>query len=336
MASTNHSGSNPLSILVKGLAPAYALMTGWAATDLLRSHAWGSEGRPGWANHPGRVGLLAGLTLLAIWLAAIWWNSRWMRNVITMAKARYEAWYRWSLAAGIVVGTGVGFLLVLFEPTRRIPTGLLFLFILGLTAIAFVPSVSNSMDLETLAREQRSLLLQSQLAPHFLFNSLSTLKGQIASDPQEAQSTADRLARLFQELMDMGSAASVPLSRELAFVEAYLGLEQARLGDRLKVRIEVPEELETLAVPALGLQVLVENAVRHAIASRVEGGTLTVRASRQDGVLRLSVTDPGDGTSPRAGTGRGLAALRARLERPEDLTFRVTPEGHVATLSLRT
>jgi LytS/YehU family sensor histidine kinase len=135
--------------------------------------------------------------------------------------------------------------------------------------------------------------------------------------------------------MDLGSQTSVSLARELAFVEAYLGLEQARLGERLQVNIQVPDDLENFPIPPLSLQVLVENAVRHAIAPRLKGGLLSIRACRVPAGLQLMVEDPGNGQSPIPGTGRGLEVLRARLARPSDLAFEKIPGGHRATLVLR-
>jgi LytS/YehU family sensor histidine kinase len=218
---------------------------------------------------------------------------------------------------------------------HRFPPETLGIIFIGTLATLLMGGQTELLRLQDLARTQRELLMQSQLAPHFLFNSLGTLKNQIAEDPLEAQATADRLSRLFRELMDLGNQTSVPLGRELSFVEAYLGLEQARLGQRLQVHIEVPDELESLPVPPLSLQVLVENAIRHAIAPRIEGGLLTVRASRTPSGLLLTVTDPGNGTSLIQGTGRGLQVLRARLVHPSDLTFLTTATGHTASLLVR-
>jgi LytS/YehU family sensor histidine kinase len=217
----------------------------------------------------------------------------------------------------------------------QVPDPALSVIFFGTVATVALTTMGAYFRLESLVRTQRDMLMQAQLAPHFLFNSLSTLKGQIADEPFEAQVTADRLSRLFRDLMDMGSQTSVPLSRELAFVEAYLGLEQARLGQRLQVSIEVPSELEDAAVPPLSLQVLVENAVRHAIAPQVEGGLLSIRACRVPEGLQLIVEDPGTGQSANPGTGRGLQVLRSRLARPSDLSFQRSPQGHRATLLLR-
>jgi hypothetical protein len=101
------------------------------------------------------------------------------------------------------------------------------------------------------------------------------------------------------------------------------------------VRIDVPEELEAFPVPPLCLQVLAENAVRHAIAPRIQGGRLSIRALRAGSGLQLLVTDPGDGTSAQTGSGRGLKVLRARLEMSGDLSFQCSAAGHTATLLVR-
>jgi LytS/YehU family sensor histidine kinase len=252
-----------------------------------------------------------------------------------MGRARYRAWYKWSMLVGILGGLLFAHFEHRFVQVQRVPETALSAIFLGTIATAMMSSMGGYYRLESLVRTQRDLLVQSQLAPHFLFNSLSTLKGQIAAEPQEAEATADRLARLFRDLMDLGQQTMVPLNRELAFVEAYLGLEQARLGQRLQVSIEVPSELEDVPVPPLSLQVLVENGVRHAIAPQVEGGLLSIRACRVPEGLQLIVEDPGTGQSPNPGTGRGLQVLRSRLARPSDLAFERIQERHRATLLLR-
>ena len=168
------------------------------------------------------------------------------------------------------------------------------------------------------AREQ---VLSAKLAPHFLFNTLNTLHAQIEADPRGAQATTERLAALFRQVLEVSDRPTVPLRQELAFVEAYLGIEQARLGDRLQVRIEVPEELEACEVPPLSLQVLVENAVKHGLSSLEEGGEIHLRAAMEGPDLLLEVCDPGPGTGGESGTGTALETLRARLARPEDLTL---------------
>ena len=172
-------------------------------------------------------------------------------------------------------------------------------------------------------REARDAALRARLAPHFIFNALGTLQAQIEKDPAAATATADALARLFRQALAAAGRPTVPLREELDFVEAYLGIERSRLGHRLRVKVDVPEELEEIEIPPLSLQVLVENAIQHGVAPREDGGEIRVRARRSGygenpGVV-LSVDNPLAPAS-RPGTGNGLETLRGRLANPGDLT----------------
>ncbi len=200
--------------------------------------------------------------------------------------------------------------------------------VLGLVFDRLERSRSRATAHEAAAREARDQELRARLAPHFIFNTLNTLEAQIDHEPVEAKATTQKLAALFRRVIDVTRQRTVPLAEELEFVEAYLGIERARLGARLGVRIEVPEELETVEVPPLSLHVLVENAVLHGVAASERGGTVVVRAERVADTIRLSVTDPGDGTSPQRGSGTALDVLRLRLARPEDLRMERSADGY--------
>ncbi len=177
------------------------------------------------------------------------------------------------------------------------------------------------------AEAAQEAALRSRLVPHFIFNALNTLHAQIQGDPKGAEATTERLADLFRQVLALSDDATIPLKQELAFVEAYLGVEQARLGARMKVVVEVPEDLETLPIPPLSLQVLVENAIKHGVAPLEQGGVVRIGAERREGALYLWVEDPGNGASPNKGTGTALETLRQRLARPEDLTMERTATG---------
>ncbi len=199
-----------------------------------------------------------------------------------------------------------------------------------LAALAFLLVEPALLVLEgrMLLAEAREGALRARLSPHFLFNTLNTLEAQIEDDPKGALDTTQRLSSLFEQVLRVTDRPTVPLREELALVEDMLALERRRLGDRLGVRIEVPEELLDREIPVLGLQTLVENAIRHAIAPRVEGGTVTLRAEAEGAGLRITVEDSGDGTAQgKPGTGRALANLRARLRRPTDLVLERFDQG---------
>jgi LytS/YehU family sensor histidine kinase len=176
--------------------------------------------------------------------------------------------------------------------------------------------------------EAREQALRAKLAPHFIFNTLNTLHAQIEQDPRGAQATTERLAQLFRQVISASDHLTIPLRQELAFVEAYLGIEQARLGGRLRVVIEIPEELESAEVPPLSLQVLVENAVKHGVAPREQGGEVRIGVEKRADFLHLWVEDPGSGISSEKGTGTALETLRQRLESPLDLEMGLVAGRH--------
>jgi hypothetical protein len=179
-----------------------------------------------------------------------------------------------------------------------------------------------------LAKEAKAQAMAARLAPHFIFNTLNTLHAQIEVDPKAAQVTTERLADLFRQVVSVAGLPSIPLKQELAFVEAYLGIEQVRLGERLCVTLQLPENLETGEIPPLSLQVLVENAIKHGVAPLEMGGEVRIGAERRDGFLHLWVEDPGPGFSSQQGTGTALSTLRQRLDRPEDLEMGLVNGRH--------
>jgi len=186
-----------------------------------------------------------------------------------------------------------------------------------------------------LLKEARYQAMGARLAPHFIFNTLNTLHAQIGADPKGAEGTTEKLAALFRQAIEVAERATVPLRLELTFIEAYLGIEQARLGERLRVRVEVPEALEPIEIPPMSLQVLVENAIKHGVAPLEQGGEVHIGAAQRDGALHLWVEDPGTGISPLKGTGTALETLRQRLERPEDLVMGMVDGRHRVSFKWR-
>jgi hypothetical protein len=155
--------------------------------------------------------------------------------------------------------------------------------------------------------------LRMQLHPHFLFNALNGISALIPRDPEAADEMLSRLGQLLRKSLDRREAQTVPLREELAFLDDYLELERLQYADRLSVTVAVPEALLDLPVPALLLQPLVENALRHGLAPKAEGGTLRLAASRREGRLLLAVEDDGYGLPDPLQEGHGLRQVRERL-----------------------
>ena len=193
---------------------------------------------------------------------------------------------------------------------------------------------------ERLARgltEARLQALKMQLQPHFLFNTLNAISALIPANAQPARRMVAQLGDMLRIALDHEDTQEVTLRDELAFLEPYLEIEQARLGDRLTVAMDVDPGLLDARVPHLILQPLVENAVRHGIAPRIEPGTVRISASPGAGgrSLELEVRDDGPGIEgddrAAARKGVGLSNIQSRLQQlygdEQRLELRSHPDG---------
>jgi LytS/YehU family sensor histidine kinase len=177
-----------------------------------------------------------------------------------------------------------------------------------------------------LATEAELRALRAQINPHFLFNALTTIGYLIQVSPNQAMDTLMRLTALLRAVLRHSDGEFISLGEEMELVEAYLDIERARFEDRLRVSIDVPDSLRELRVPALVIQPLVENAIKHGISPLIAGGEVTIAArlehddSNRTDTLRIIVRDTGAGASDetlRHGRTRGfgLNSIEERLER---------------------
>jgi len=178
----------------------------------------------------------------------------------------------------------------------------------------------RASQLESRLAQAQLDVLRMQLQPHFLFNTLHTISAFMQEGEIEAADRMiTRLSDLLRLALDSAGRQEVPLRQEMDFLSRYLEIQQIRFQDQLRMRLEVPDELLDACVPSLMLQPLVENAIRHGVTPRAEGGEVTVTVAREDGRLRIVVRDDGPGLSVSGarsgnGSGVGLANTRARLE----------------------
>jgi LytS/YehU family sensor histidine kinase len=179
-------------------------------------------------------------------------------------------------------------------------------------------------------------LLKSQLNPHFLFNALNGLRSLIADDPGRARDSVTQLARLLRYTFASGEDDLVSLERELEMVDDYLALESMRLAERLTIEREIEPAARTSRVPAMLLQTLVENAIKHGIAPLKPGGTLRIEARVVDAVLELRVDNPRPMDNPPSTGGVGLRNATERLRllfgRHATLRLDLTRLGHATAL----
>jgi hypothetical protein len=264
----------------------------------------------------------------------------WLRQNSPENPDNLERWPAWRLMApwvvvsavvGYFAGTGIGDMItrphVTLAASERMTHMLLLGVIIaitiavGITYLIYVQGRMASMEFQTqkairLAAENQLKLLESQLEPHMLFNTLANLRALIGRDPTRAQGMLDHLIAYLRATLEASRTGAHPLASEFERIEDYLELMQIRMGARLHIHLDLPGELAGLPVPPLLLQPLVENSIKHGLEPKVKGGRIEVSASRRDGLLLLNVRDTGAGLSPlaRPGSNFGLQHIRERLQ----------------------
>ncbi len=185
---------------------------------------------------------------------------------------------------------------------------------------------TETAEAESLRRqvvEARMAAMQAQVEPHFLFNTLASIDHLIQTDPPRASQMQKNLIALLRasmptmrETSNEGTSGPRELAREIAVIKPYLEILKVRMEERLETRIDVPEGLMSAEFPAMMIQTLVENAIKHGLEPKAEGGQLRVAAEIVHGKLQVTVSDTGlgFGKAPTAGTGVGLANIRERLQ----------------------
>jgi two-component system LytT family sensor kinase len=212
--------------------------------------------------------------------------------------------------------------------------------------VTFIDGVAAQLSaaLEGLdARAERQLAsqaevraLRAQINPHFLFNSLNSLADMV-KDSSRTEETVLNLARVFRYALESTRNASVPLDEELRFVASYLNIEQVRFEDRLRFNIDCSHALRGKCVPPMLIQPLVENAINHGLAPKVEGGFINIVVRQVDAsALRITVEDTGVGFDPaKAGGGVGVENVRRRVQAmPEGRFEIVSRPGEGARITL--
>ena len=206
-------------------------------------------------------------------------------------------------------------------------------------------SAMHGAEVDRLALERemsaaRLQVLQAQIEPHFLFNTLANVRRLYQTNPASGRDTLDNLMRYLEVALPRMRDDSSTLGREEVLIESFLNVQKIRMGDRLAFAIEIPHELSALTVPPMMLLTLVENSLKHGLNPLLEGGVIRVDATVRDDRLFMSVTDTGRGFGQgTSGGGTGLANIRARLAAMYGDAAKLalsanTPRGVVATISM--
>jgi len=195
---------------------------------------------------------------------------------------------------------------------------------------------AEALQAETAAK---LALLQAQIEPHFLFNTLANAQSVIESEPKTAKLILEHLNQYLRVSLGRTRRSSSTLGEELGLIDALLGIAGLRLGVRLRYSVSIPQELREARLPPLLLQPLVENALKHGIEPSLSGGEIRVDAREAEGLLCLRVTDTGVGMNTGSPEGVGLENVRGRLarlygERGRLAIYRHEPSGVVAEITM--
>jgi hypothetical protein len=194
-------------------------------------------------------------------------------------------------------------------------------------------------QLEKNVLEARLALMQAQVEPHFLFNTLANVQHLVETDAAAAARMLASLIKYLRAALPQMREATTTLGREVDMAMAFLDIHRVRMGSRLDFAIEVPESLKTRPFPPMMLISLVENAIKHGVDPCCESGCITIRAREEGGRLRVSVSDTGEGIKPKKGGGVGLSNIRERLKALYGGSARLVleenaPRGVVASIEL--
>jgi two-component system sensor histidine kinase AlgZ len=277
----------------------YSAMIGGPSAVLLNWFSHRYTGRLGrWVVVPQILILVCTATLGSLAAAVILQLTHVVRN--------YGIEFRYSYPFAIVLSLVVGLSVTSYETLRH--------------RLVFATLELRTRQVEQeraykLLAEARLSSLESRIHPHFLFNTLNSIAALIPSDPRRAEDTVAKLASLLRFSLTANQNGLVPLAQELKIVRDYLEIESTRFGNRLHYTIDAQDSPGDIKVPPLALQTLVENAVKHVVAQRPEGGVIQISAARDGANVRLEVIDNGPGFSLDAVTPEhGLGNLIARLE----------------------
>ena len=180
-------------------------------------------------------------------------------------------------------------------------------------------SLAQEEKIRRLAAEKRVAethlrMLQAQIEPHFLFNTLSNILSLLESDPEKGKSMLMDLNRYLRTSLSRTRSEKSTLGQEVEMIRAYLSIFKVRMGDRLTCRVRVPDDLRDAPFPPMLLQPLVENALKHGLEPKIDGGEIEVIASRNGGNLKVVIADTGLGLHEGSSPNTGLTVVRERLE----------------------
>lgn len=239
--------------------------------------------------------------------------------------------------AGSIAGAAVGIMLALLITGINIPVyfseyraiqPMLLSIIFGLVVAYFFilrEKLSNSkallqeekikrLTVEKKALETKLKLLQAQIEPHFLFNTLSNILSLLATNSARGKTMLQDLTRYLRMSLYRTRETAATIGQEMEMIQAYINIYKVRMGDRLQCKIDIPDNIRDFSFPPMMIQPIVENAIKHGLEPRIEGGKISIKVETTKDILRVEVADTGLGFNSEGSLGVGLSNIRKRLQ----------------------
>ena len=310
---------------MKRLRAWLAVWTGWTALALFfavsTSLTYRSTGRPAnWQLTITRAlsewWMWALLTPAIVWLSRRFplQRARGLRNAGVHAAAGAAVAIAKMFADRAVFAALTGFWTYLLVSTLALDFAIYVGIVAAAHGVEYYRRSRERDQLEARLAEARLQLLGMQLQPHFLFNTLNTIAEIVHEDADKADAMIGGLSDLLRRALELGPSQEVTLEEELGLVERYLDIQRARFGERLRVHVDADAGARAARVPALLLQPLVENAIRHGLALRHDAGRIDIGATDGADTITITVRDDGPGSNSGGPERTGLGNTRARLD----------------------
>jgi sensor histidine kinase YesM len=240
-----------------------------------------------------------------------------------------------GIASGTLIGLQIGpfvllriFSIVLWQKEKGLIQTIILVITFGSIASYFFYSkarlgvskeVIQQERIKRLSSEKQAIeanlrLLQAQVEPHFLFNTLSNVLSLIDTDPTKSKSMLVDLIHYMRTSLSRTLPEATTLDQELNMIKAYLNIQKTRMGERLNFKIDLPDTIRQHPFPPMLLQPLVENAVKHGLEPKIEGGEIMIKATEEDDLIKIEVKDTGLGFSPSHKAGVGIGNVKERLK----------------------
>jgi len=229
-----------------------------------------------------------------------------------------------ALLGTVAAGIGPSIFFQKYSLLQMIILGILFgsiisYFFISRETISATKTLVQEERIKRLTSEKKAVesnlrLLQAQIEPHFLFNTLSNIMSLLETDLEKAKSMLVDLIHYLRTSLSKTRNKTTTIAQEMEMIRAYLNIFKIRMGDRLRYNIDIPDTIKDFPFPPMLIQPLVENAIRHGLEPKIEGGELSIRGKEKGDILQLEITDTGMGFNEDEDTGVGLSNVRERLQ----------------------